>query len=92
MQHLYSSKIRNMFRFFTKGKKVPLGRWNTDKPITVSMRLADLANYDSCGTCGIPRKKKSVPETFVAVADDVIDIGYNPLPGSFDIYKQKKLS
>ena len=49
-----------------------------------SMRMADLANYDSCGTCGMPEK-----DTWIALEDDVIDVGYMPVPGSFDVYKKK---
>lgn len=65
-------------------KQLPLGRWQTDKTMRESMRLADLANYDSCGTCGMPEK-----DTWIALEDDVIDVGYMPIPGSFDVYKKK---
>tara|TARA_Y100000817_G_scaffold312948_1_gene307916 strand:- start:983 stop:1225 length:243 start_codon:yes stop_codon:yes gene_type:complete len=78
-----------MFRLLKSTKQLPLGRWKTDKSITVKMRLADLANYDSCGTCGIPNYD-APPEKYLSVGDDVVDLGYNPLPGSFDLYKQKK--
>lgn len=79
-----------MFRILSKAKQTPLGRWKTDKPITVSMRLADLANYDSCGTCGIPNYN-SPPEKYISVADDVIDIGYtHVLPGVYEIHSKTK--
>ena len=49
-----------MFRIFKSLKPVPLGRWNTDKPVDATLRLIDLANCDSCGTCTVPEKKPTV--------------------------------
>ena len=78
-----------MFRFFVKKQKsLPLGRWNTDKAITVKMRLADLANYDSCGTCGIP-DSTTPNDKYIFIEDDVIDVGYIVGTGSFHVYKNK---
>ena len=54
------------------------------------MRLADLANYDSCGTCGIPNYN-SPPEKYVSVADDVIDIGFTQtLPGVYEVHSKTR--
>lgn len=76
-----------MFRLLGKKsqKALPLGRWKTDKTIKTSMRLADLANYDSCGTCGLPDYPEKVDNSgkYVAVADDVVYVGYTPY--SFDL-------
>ena len=49
-----------MFRIFKSLKPVPLGRWNTDKPIDATLRLIDLANCDSCGTCTVPEKRPKI--------------------------------
>ena len=68
-------------------KALPLGRWQTDKAIADSMRLADLANYDSCGTCGLPQYKKPENE-YLSIGDDVIDIGI--IPYSFHLYGSQK--
>lgn len=69
-----------MFRIFKSLKPVPLGRWNTDKPIDATLRLIDLANCDSCGTCAVPEKKPKmkvhIEERYLFVEGDVIDIGY----------------
>ena len=46
-----------MIRFFKSLKPVQLGRWKTDKSVDATLRLIDLANCDSCGTCTIPEKK-----------------------------------
>lgn len=75
-----------MLRFLGRKtqKALPLGRWNTDKAITVQMRLADLANYDSCGTCGIP-ESKPLADKYIGIEDDVINIGYMVAPGSFHV-------
>ena len=80
-----------MLRFLGRKtqKSLPLGRWNTDKAITVKMRLADLANYDSCGTCGIPESKPPV-DKYIGIEDDVIDIGYMAAPGSFHVNTNKQ--
>ena len=77
-----------MFRLLGRKpqKMLPLGRWQTDKAITDSMRLADLANYDSCGTCGIPDYENPKGK-FLTVDDDVIDAGIAPY--SFDLYIKK---
>lgn len=85
-----------MFRIFKSLKPVPLGRWNTDKPIDATLRLIDLANCDSCGTCTVPEKKPKmkvhIEERYLFVEGDVIDIGYMPLPGSFELYKKSELN
>ena len=75
-----------MFRLFVRKsqKALPLGRWQTDKALTDSMRLAALANYDSCGTCGIPEYE--TPK-YLSVDDDVIDVGF--VPYTFDLYNKK---
>ena len=66
-----------MFRIFKSLKPVPLGRWNTDKTIDATLRLIDLANCDSCGTCGITEPKEiHIQERYLFVEGDVIDIGY----------------
>lgn len=82
-----------MFRLLGRKpqKALQLGRWKTDKSTTVSMRLADLANYDSCGTCGLPDYSEKVEESeeYIAVADDVIYIAYTPY--SFDLLGPKKI-
>jgi len=76
-----------MFRIFKSLKPVPLGRWNTDKPIDATLRLIDLANCDSCGTCTVPEKRPKI-ERYLFVEGDVIDIGYMPLPGSFELHRK----
>jgi hypothetical protein len=77
-----------MIRLFGRKpqKMLPLGRWQTDKAITDSMRLADLANHDSCGTCGIPEYNPP-KDKYLTVGDDVIDIGI--VPYSFHLYIKK---
>ena len=43
-----------MFRnILSKSKHIKLGRWNTHKKNDAIIRQIDLANCDSCGTCGI---------------------------------------
>ena len=80
-----------MFRLLGRKpqKALQLGRWKTDKTTTASMRLADLANYDSCGTCGLPDYAEKVEESekYVAVADDVVYVSY--MPYSFDLTCKK---
>ena len=46
--------FRNIFR---KSKNIKLGRWNTNKKSDTINRQIDLANCDSCGTCGINDSK-----------------------------------
>lgn len=46
-----------MYRFLPV-KKIKLGRWDTEKGTREIMRVLDLANYDSCGTCSIPEYPK----------------------------------
>ena len=65
-----------MFRLLSRKtqKMLPLGRWRTDKAVADTLRLVDLANYDSCGTCGLPQP--DVPkEKYIIVEDNVIYIG-----------------
>lgn len=59
---------------FKQWKPVPLGRWNTNKPSQATLRLIDLANCDSCGTCPLPEKKPNV-DRYLHVEGDVVDIG-----------------
>ncbi len=47
---------KQMFRFLKSFKPVVLGRWSTNKPTSAMLRSIDLANCDSCGTCGVPEK------------------------------------
>ena len=47
--------LRN-FRLFKKLNPPLLGRWSVDTSVDITNRKIDLANYDSCGTCGIPPK------------------------------------
>lgn len=43
-----------MFRnILSKNKRIKLGRWNTHKKNEDIINQIDLANCDSCGTCGI---------------------------------------
>jgi len=69
-----------MFRLFKSFKPVPLGRWSTDKPIDITLRIIDLANCDSCGTCGVPVEKATmkinVEEKYLFIEGDVINIGH----------------
>ena len=44
-------------RLFKKLNPPLLGRWSVDTSVDITNRKIDLANYDSCGTCGIPPKK-----------------------------------
>ena len=81
---------KRMFRIFKSLKPVPLGRWKTDKSIDATLRLIDLANCDSCGTCTVPVKrptmKVDIKEKFLSIEGDVIDIGCMPVPGSFELH------
>ena len=45
-----SKMFRNILR---KSKNIKLGRWNTNKENDTINRQIDLANCDSCGTCGL---------------------------------------
>ena len=74
-----------MFRLLKVIKPVALGRWKTDKPLDATLRLIDLANCDSCGTCTIPEQTPEEP-TYLLVEDSVVNNSYIPLPGSFDLY------
>lgn len=46
-------------RLFKKLNPPLLGRWSVDTSVDITNRKIDLANYDSCGTCGIPPKNKT---------------------------------
>lgn len=82
-----------MLRIFKKIKPVHLGRWDTAKSNEAILRQIDLANCDSCGTCAIPKPKKiHMQERYLFVEGDVIDLGYMPLPGSFELYKKSELN
>jgi len=75
-----------MFRYILKKKNpIRLGRWDTNKQQEATLRLIDLANCDSCGTCTVP-KQTHAPKRYLYVDGDIVDIGYMPLPGSFDLY------
>ena len=67
-------------------KALPLGRWQTGVTINEIDRKADLANCDSCGTCGVPEHKTKT-STFM-VGDDVIDVGDLITIGSFDLHSK----
>ena len=86
-------------RIFKKQKPIPLGRWAFNS-LNETQRKIDLANCDSCGTCGLEDYKKKtiikVPESkllkkeetndkFLMWEDDIIDLGI--YPGSFTLYK-----
>lgn len=97
--YIYKIIRYKMLRFLrkTSNKKIPLGRWSTDKGPKEMMRIADLANYDSCGTCGLPDiqpdiavEVSKVQEKYVSLEDDLIYMeDYLYAPGSFHIYKIK---
>ena len=76
-----------MFRYLKRVNPIRLGRWNTEKTVEETLRLIDLANCDSCGTCTVPKQETTL-ERFVHVEGDVIDIGYMPLPGSFELHRK----
>ena len=76
-----------MFRLLKQCKPVPLGRWNTNKPSQATLRLIDLANCDSCGSCAVPEKKAEKAQ-YLHVEGDVIEIGYMPLLGSFELHRK----
>ena len=69
-------------------KPLPLGRWRTDKPIDATMRMIDLANCDSCGTCNVPKEKDTLTSEYIFVEGDEVDLGYMPLPGSFELHRK----
>lgn len=80
-----------MLRIFKKIKPVHLGRWDTAKSNEAILRQIDLANCDSCGTCTVPNQKKikvHMRERYLFVEGDVIDLGYIPLPGSFELHRK----
>ena len=70
-----------MLRFLKRrAANIKLGRWDTNKTSVAEMRLADLANCDSCGTCGLSNCNKH----YLHIGDDVIviepDILLNSVP------------
>ena len=83
-------------KIFKKQKPLPLGRWAFNS-MTETQRKIDLANCDSCGTCGLENYKKNtikVPEKklfdkknekYLLCEDDIVDLGI--YPGSFTLYK-----
>tara|TARA_B100001175_G_C19321174_1_gene547820 strand:+ start:85 stop:357 length:273 start_codon:yes stop_codon:yes gene_type:complete len=85
-------------KLFKKQKPTQLGRWAFNS-ITETQRKIDLANCDSCGSCGQKEYTKKtvikVPETklfknknndkFLLCGDDIIDFGI--YPGSFTLHK-----
>lgn len=81
-----------MLRLFKRVKPIRLGRWSTAKPNEAILRQIDLANCDACGTCTIPEQKKPIKvhieERYLFVEGDVIDLGYMPLPGSFELHSK----
>lgn len=75
-----------MFRYILKkNKPIRLGRWNTDKQTEATLRLIDLANCDSCGTCTVP-KQKNKPKRYLYLDGDIVDV--SNMPGSFDLYRK----
>lgn len=85
-------------KLFKKQKPTQLGRWAFNS-ITETQRKIDLANCDSCGTCGqkeytkntvikVPEKKlfkNKNTDKFLLCGDDIIDFGI--YPGSFTLHK-----
>jgi len=87
-----------LFKIFKKQKPTPLGRWALNS-VRETQRKIDLANCDSCGTCGLENYKKQTikvsenklfgknktNDKYLLCADDIIDLGI--YPGSFTLYK-----
>ena len=85
-------------KILKKQKPLPLGRWAFNS-LNETQRKIDLANCDSCGTCGLEHyekktiikvpeskllKKKETSDKFLLCEDDIIDFGI--YPGSFTLY------
>tara|TARA_B110000008_G_scaffold278706_1_gene323296 strand:+ start:3628 stop:3897 length:270 start_codon:yes stop_codon:yes gene_type:complete len=87
-----------LFKIFKKQKPVPLGRWALNS-LNETQRKIDLANCDSCGSCGLKQYKKKttikvsetklfenkISDKYLLCEDDIIDFGIYPC--SFTLYK-----
>jgi len=82
---------------FKPVKQNMLGRWSVDVPDTTINRKIDLANCDSCGSCGtgldVVRKRSFVVKSdpFKHMEDNVtcmsVEMGFIPI-GSFSVHSK----
>ena len=72
-------------RLFTKSKPNKLGRWQI-ADAAVQHRKVDLANCDSCGTCGVTEQQQKVLDEELYMG---IEMGFIPV-GSFNLNSKRK--
>lgn len=63
-------------RLFTKNKPNKLGRWQIAEA-AIQHRKVDLANCDSCGTCGTSQPKKELEDDELYM---YVELGFIPQP------------
>lgn len=78
-----------MFRLFkNRTANIKLGRWDTNKASVIEMRLADLANCDSCGICA---STNNIHDSYLSIDDDIIFMEPDIVLNSTNINKHKQI-